>query len=84
MAETRAELHQRLEHDLTLHPPQNEEVIRRFELLRAAAKEYGHLVIDLCPIGRDLSMFITHMEDASQAAIAAIARNQDSLPETTR
>jgi hypothetical protein len=78
--ETKPELHLRLDHNLTLHPPEGDEVIRRLERIREAFKIVGHQMIDLCPNGRELSLSLTHIEEACQYAIAAIARSQDMLP----
>lgn len=77
MAKT--DLHARVEHNLTLHPPTNEAVIERMAHVRASAKQFAHDVVDACPEGRELSMALTEIEDACQHAIGAIARNQENL-----
>lgn len=76
-----ADLHQRLEHNLTLHPPTNQDVVSAMETIRAVAKTFGHLVIDLVPVSREQSMALTAIEDACMYAIAGIARNQDAIKE---
>lgn len=73
----RQQLHERVEHDLTLHPPKDSTVAVRMDRVRQQMKHTAHQIIDLCPPGRELSMALTDLEDACQHAIAAIARNQD-------
>ena len=77
----RAELHARVERDLTNHPPVSGDVIERFEALRTDAKELAHTLIDLTPACREQSIALTHVEQAVMYAVAAIARNQDDLPD---
>lgn len=74
-------LHERLDHDLTNHPPADAEVVARFEAIRVEAKTLGHLLIDTCPPSRELSLALTALEQAVMYGVAAIARNQDRLPE---
>jgi hypothetical protein len=66
----------RLRHDFTNHPPSGPEVVARFEGCRDAALAMGDALIDLCPQGRELSLALTHLEQALMFARAAIARNQ--------
>jgi hypothetical protein len=72
-------LHAQVEHNLTNHPPVAPEIIEAMEEVRSVAKNLGHTVIGFCPIGRDLSLALTHIEDATMHAIAAIARGQADL-----
>lgn len=69
-------MHLRVEHDLTLHPPQSDEVNQTLDSLREGAKLFAHLVIDATPLSREQSLAITNIEQALQWAIAAIVRNQ--------
>lgn len=75
------ELHEKVEYNLTLHPPQSPEVIERMEAIRAKSKELSHLMIDLCPDSRDLHRALTAIEDGNRCAIAALALHQHRLPE---
>lgn len=70
-------LHDRVEWNLTNHAPENQTAIPRFEAIREVGKDFSHLIIALCPDGRDRSLALTHVEDAVMRAVAAIARDQD-------
>ena len=72
----REQLHQRVEDDLTLHPPQTAEVAARMDEIRYAAKEFAHLVIDQGAPGRELSTALSRIEEACFYAIASVARSQ--------
>lgn len=74
-------LHERIDHDLTNHPPTHPSAVERFEFIRSEAKKLGHVLVDACPPSRELSLAITAVEQAVMYAVAAIARNQDRLPE---
>lgn len=67
------QLHERIEHELTLHPPTSEQA-QRMDKVRAQAKAFAHLVVELCPEGRELSLFLTEVDSALRWAIASIAR----------
>lgn len=69
-----ASLHDRVEHNLTTHPPTSDEQIEAFEELRQLAKDLSHAVVELVPEGREQSMALTHIEDAAMQAIAGVAR----------
>lgn len=69
-----ADLHARVEHNLTTHPPTSDEQIAAFEELRLLAKDFSHAVVRLVPEGREQSMALTHIEDATMQAIAGVAR----------
>lgn len=71
------QLHDRVEWNLTNHAPENQTAIPRFEAVREVGKDFSHLIIALCPDGRDRSLALTHVEDAVMRAVAAIARDQD-------
>lgn len=66
----------RIEHNLTVHPPQSPEVGVVMDELRAGMKELSHLVDRLVPDGREKSMALTDLEDACMHAIAGLARSQ--------
>ena len=58
----------------TNHTP-SEEGIRKIESLRSVAKAHADAIIDICPPGREQSLALTHLEETSTAAIAAVARH---------
>lgn len=66
----------RIDHNLTNHAPKDDEVVARFESVRAAAKELGYVIDGLCPEGREKSLALTNLEQTVMWAVAAIARNQ--------
>lgn len=79
--QTGRSLHERIEHDLTNQAPADEDVILRFEAIRQLAKDLSHELVGRCPPGRELSSALTSVELACMWGVAAIARNQDRLPE---
>ena len=58
----------------TNHTP-SAEGINRIESLRSVAKAHADAIIDICPPGREQSLALTHLEETSTAAIAAVARH---------
>lgn len=70
-------LHARVERDGSYHRAESApNGPRAFELLRAAGKQYGHMIVDLCPEGRDLSVALDALlDDVLPMAIGAIARD---------
>ena len=58
----------------TNHTP-SEEGIKKIESLRSVAKAHADAIIDICPPGREQSLALTHLEETSTAAIAAVARH---------
>lgn len=71
------ELSARVENDLTLHPPTSEGVGERMDVMRNAAKDFAHIVIEqgYTP-SREVSLALTKIEEALFYAIASVARNQ--------
>ena len=76
---SKADLHKRVENDLTLHPPSDPAIAEAMDLVRAHGKGFAHLLIDACPESRELSLALTDVEHATQHAIAALARYQDRV-----
>lgn len=74
--EARGKLHDRVEHDFSLHKP-NIEQGEKMDAVRAAYKWLAHEIIHIVPVGRDLSMALTDLETSQRCAIAAIAKNQE-------
>ncbi len=79
MADSTADLHARIDHNLTNHPPVDGLIVELFEELRAQAKTFGHLIVDDCPPSRERSLALTHLEQAVMWAVASIARDQQEV-----
>jgi hypothetical protein len=73
---SRVDLHDRIEHNMTNHPPVSEDVVCTFEVLRAAFKEAAYTVADYVPASREQSEALTLLETALMFAVAGVARNQ--------
>lgn len=67
----------RVIHNVTLHPPIHPAVGDGMDRIRDAARAFAEVIVDECPGSRELSMACTSLEDATQYAIASIARNQE-------
>lgn len=59
----------------TYHAPTEEQRVR-YERLRAAARTYAAIVVDLTPYSREQSLALTAVEESSMWANAAIARRE--------
>lgn len=73
---TKAELHSRVENNLTLHPPAHTRTIDCMAAVRAMGKSLAHLVVDTVPESREQSLALTDIEDAVQHAISGISRHE--------
>lgn len=69
-------LHARVENDLTLHLPKVEAAAHDMDMIRAASKNFAHMLIEHGTVGRELSTALTKVEEATFHAIASVARNQ--------
>lgn len=76
-----AAAHERVDHNMTLHPPKHPYIGTVMDEIRAEGRTLAHLLIDRCPPGRELSQALTDIEDGVQHAIGAVARNQDAVLE---
>jgi len=63
-------------HNLTLHPPRDEEVVDRLDAVREAFQILAVEIDPNLPDGREKAQCFTALEDACQYAIAAVVRNQ--------
>lgn len=71
---------EQLERMFTYHPA-TEETQGRYRTIRANIKDLAYLMKSLCPASRELSLAITHLEQASMWANASIARTPaENLP----
>lgn len=64
----------RLETDFTYHAPKPGQP-EQYQVIRETAKKAARVMVENCPIGRELSTAITHIETAVFFANAAIARS---------
>lgn len=63
-------------HNMTLHPPTDENIVEAMKHLRRGFQGLAADVIIAVPVSRERSMCLRSLEDALQYAIAGIARNQ--------
>jgi hypothetical protein len=68
-------LAERIERDFTYHPPKPGQP-EKYSMIRATAKNLAILLVDQVPQSRELSLALTHLEEAVMWANAAIARNE--------
>lgn len=66
-------LRSRINNDHTYHRPPPE-IAPNFVTIRDKAKELALLMVDLCPMGRELSSALTNLEQSVMHANAGIAR----------
>ena len=66
---------QRLETSFTYHRPLGDQP-ERYTLIRCAAEEFAELLMKNCPRSRELSLALTHLEEAVMEANASIARHE--------
>lgn len=67
-------LFERIENDFTYHQP-NDVAVVKHEKVRDYGASYAKLLLSQCPESRELSLALTHLEEAVMWANAAIARN---------
>jgi len=64
-----------VENNFHYHSPHGDQAVR-YTQLREAFRGLALHMLNLCPESRELSVALTHLEDASMWANAAIARNE--------
>lgn len=65
----------RLDNTFRYHAPKPDQ-LPRYEILRRAAAAHAEAIVRLTPPSREQSLALTHIEEASMQANAAIARNE--------
>lgn len=65
-----------INHRFTNHPPKNEGVADALDEITSTVIQTGQVFADILPECREASLALTHLEQASMFAKAAIARNQ--------
>jgi len=66
-----------LERRFTYHAPASDQA-PRYNEIRLMAHEFAIFLTKTCPESRELSLALTHLEEAVMQANAAIARNETS------
>jgi len=74
--------HGDIENMFTYHAP-NDSQILRYQLIREAAKQLGHTILNCCPSSRERSAAITLLQNAVMMANASIAVNEKGVNEAT-
>lgn len=70
---------ERIERDLTLHPPVSPLIGAHMDNLRAHVKELAHFIDEAVPNGREKSQALSALELCGFHAIAGVARDQDAV-----
>lgn len=74
---TKDELLARIDNNHKHHPPQTQERIDAHQQIRRSTAECASELVKVCPIGRELSLALTAMEEVMFWANAAIARSEE-------
>lgn len=74
---TKDELLVRIDENHKHHPPQSQARIDAHQRVRYVTSECAKNLVGACPVGRELSLALTAMEEAMFWANAAIARSYD-------
>jgi hypothetical protein len=69
------EILKRIENDFSYHPPKDNQY-ERYEQIRDKAKKFAKFLVESCPESRELSLALTHMEQAIFYSNASIARHE--------
>ena len=64
-----------IENRFTYHPPHGDQA-ERYEEIRFQMRATAEFIAARCPWGRELSLALTHLQEASMWANAAIACNE--------
>jgi len=71
----------RVERNLTHHAPHGSQT-SRYDSIRAQVRVLAHRLLTFCPPSRELSLSLTHLEEAVFWANASIARNENPPDDT--
>lgn len=75
IALAQARTSQDLENRFTYHAPKGDQAAR-YSAIRIEARSLAHFLAENCPPSRELSLAMTHLEEAVFWANASIARNE--------
>lgn len=68
-------MYNQIENNFKYHAPKDGQP-EKYESIRAKAKEFAHLLNDLCPESREKSLALTKVEESVFWCNASIARNE--------
>ena len=66
----------RLDNDYTYHPPNGDDQVLRYKLIRDKARELAVLICVCSPASREQSVALTELDHVVMMTNAAIARNE--------
>lgn len=66
---------EQIENIFTYHAPKGDQPVK-YQAIRKAAKELAHIINNDCPESREKSLAITHLQECTMFANAAIAINE--------
>jgi hypothetical protein len=69
------EMFDRIENTFVYHAPKADQ-LPRYEAIRNKARGFALQLVNMCPPSRELSLALTHLEEAVMQANAAIARHE--------
>lgn len=72
-------LHAQVDLVLTNHPPKDDIISERMETISIHIRDIGHMLVNMCPESRELSLALTKLQETRMFAIAAVACHQDSI-----
>lgn len=68
-------LHKFVDMAFVYHPPTDKQIFR-YTVLRKAAKDFGHLIVNLTPVSVEQAQALLHLQQTIMFANAAIAINE--------
>lgn len=74
-AESKAQLMKRVQNDFTYHPPTGSQP-EMYDLIRSETLSLAEKLVTICPIGRELTLALTSLEQVMFYANASIAREK--------
>lgn len=72
---------EQIENIFTYHKPVGDQP-ERYERIRAAAKQFAHILNECCPTSREASLAFTDLQRCVQMANASIAITEAQYPAT--
>ncbi len=72
-------LHEQVDLTLTNRPLVDSKIEGRMDAISVELRRAGHLIVDLCPPSRELSLALTSLQETRMFAVAAIALHQERI-----
>lgn len=76
MPNNKRSLHDQVDQAHSYHRPEHQETMDTMGEIRSLFAELGHELVESCPISRELSIALHHLDDANMYAIAALERHE--------